>query len=104
MKRAVRNVFGFSDAQLWGSQADKEGVDPRYGFSTRWLLQRLGTEGLRLEFGEDVHVRALLHGLQREEAARAPAAAPRLYVSTTCVSPATRASSPRAATSTAARS
>jgi hypothetical protein len=80
MKRAVRSVFGFSDGQLWGSQADKEAIDRRYGFSPRWLLQRLGTEGLRAEFGEDVHVRALLHGLRREQAARAAAAAPVLYV------------------------
>jgi hypothetical protein len=69
MKRAVQQVFGFSEAQLWGAQADKEAIDSRYGFSPRWLLQRLGTEGLRDQFGEDVHLRALLHGLQREAAA-----------------------------------
>ena len=80
MKRAVRSVFGFSDGQLWGSQADKEAIDRRYGFSPRWLLQRLGTEGLRAEFGEDVHVLALLHGLRREGAARLAGAAPVLYV------------------------
>jgi hypothetical protein len=80
MKRAVRAVFGFSDAQLWGSQADKEATDPRYGFSARWLLQRLGTEGLRAEFGEEVHVRAMLHGLRREDQARPLGRPPRLYV------------------------
>jgi len=80
MKRALQNVFGFSTAQLWGTQADKEATDPRYGFSPRWLLQRLGTEGLRHEFGEDVHVRALAHGLAREEAARPTGARPRLFV------------------------
>jgi hypothetical protein len=80
LKRAVQNVFGFSDAQLWGTQADKEADDPRYGFSPRWLLQRLGTEGLRQEFGEDVHLRALLHHLQREEAERPADPAARLYV------------------------
>jgi hypothetical protein len=79
MKRAVRSVFGFSDGQLWGSQADKEAIDRRYGFSPRWLLQRLGTEGLRAEFGEDVHLRALLNGLRREEAAR-PDGSPVLYI------------------------
>ena len=68
MKRAVQQVFGFTEAQLWGTQAEKEAIDPRYGFSPRWLLQRLGTEGLRLEFGEDVHLHALLHGLRREAA------------------------------------
>ena len=80
MKRALQNVFGFSTAQLWGTQADKEATDSRYGFSPRWLLQRLGTEGLRHEFGEDVHVRALAHALEREEAARPAGAPPRLYV------------------------
>lgn len=80
MKRAVRSVFGFSDGQLWGSQADKEAIDRRYGFSPRWLLQRLGTEGLRAEFGEDVHLRALLNGLRREEAALPAGAAPILYI------------------------
>ena len=80
MKRAAKNVFGFSDAQLWGAQADKEAVDPRYGFSPRWLLQRLGTEGLRDEFGEDIHLQALLRGLRREEAGRTAGAPARLYV------------------------
>jgi hypothetical protein len=80
LKRAARNVFGFSDAQLWGTQAEKEAPDPRYGFSPRWLLQRLGNEGLREEFGADVHQRALLHGLRRAEAQRPPGAPPRLYV------------------------
>lgn len=80
MKRAVQKVFGFSDAQVWGTQADKEAVDRRYGFSPRWLLQRLGTEGLREEFGEDIHLQALLHGLRKEEAGRPTEAVPRLYV------------------------
>ncbi|MEP6654962.1 MAG: hypothetical protein ABJA82_16485 [Myxococcales bacterium] len=79
MKRAVQNVFGFSDAQVWGTQADKEAVDPRYGFSPRWLLQRLGTEGLRAEFGDDIHLQALLLGLRRERD-RTPDVPPRLYV------------------------
>jgi sulfite reductase beta subunit-like hemoprotein len=80
MKRALQNVFSFSTAQLWGTQAEKEATDPRYGFSPRWLLQRLGTEGLRHEFGEDVHVRALARALAREERARPAGAPPRLYV------------------------
>lgn len=80
LKRTVQKVFGFSEAQLWGTQAQKDAVDPRYGFSPRWLLQRLGTEGLRDEFGEDVHLWALLHHLRREEASRPPDAPARLYV------------------------
>lgn len=80
LKRAVQKVFGFSHAQVWGTQAEKEAVDPRYGVSPRWLLQRLGTEGLRQEFGDDIHLRALLAGLRREEAARPAGSPPRLYV------------------------
>ena len=80
MKRAVQKVFEFSDAQVWGTQAEKEAIDPRYGISPRWLLQRLGTEGLRAEFGEDIHLIALINNLRKEEAARPVGAAPRLYV------------------------
>jgi hypothetical protein len=64
MKRAMQKVFDLSEAQVWGSQASKEAVDPRYGFSPRWLLQRLGAEGLRDEFGDDIHLRALLREIR----------------------------------------
>jgi len=74
LKRAAQRVFGFTDEQVWGAQ--KEAVDPRYGFSPRWLLQRLGTEGLRAEFGDDIHARALLRGLRQ----RPPEGPPRLVV------------------------
>lgn len=60
LKRVAQTVMGFSHAQLYGTQAEKEAIDPRYGFSARTFLQRLGTEGLRGEYGDDVHVRALL--------------------------------------------
>lgn len=70
MKRAAQRVFGFSDAQVWGTQAEKEAVDRRYGFSPRWILQRLGAEGLREEFGDDVHLRALVRGLRLEQRER----------------------------------
>jgi len=75
MKRAMQRVFGLSDAQVWGTQEDKEAVDPRYGFSPRWLLQRMGTEGLRAEFGSDVHHRALARVLREEAATHAAAEA-----------------------------
>lgn len=60
LKRCAQAVMGFSDQQLWGTQAEKEAIDPRYGMSARTFLQRLGTEGMRAHFGEDVHVRAML--------------------------------------------
>lgn len=60
LKRVAQTVMGFSHAQLYGSQAEKDAIDPRYGMSAREFLQRLGTEGMRAEYGDDVHVRAML--------------------------------------------
>jgi len=65
LKRCAQTVMGFSDSQLYGTQAEKEAIDPRYGMSPRTFLQKLGTEGLRNEFGQDVHVRALLREIRR---------------------------------------
>jgi hypothetical protein len=52
LKELVRRAFDLTEAQVYGSQADKEAIDPRYGHSPRWLLQRIGTEGGRAVFGE----------------------------------------------------
>jgi 5'(3')-deoxyribonucleotidase len=43
IKRIARDMLDFSDAQLYGNE--KEAIDPRYGFSPRWVLQRLGCGG-----------------------------------------------------------
>lgn len=66
LKEIAKNVFNFSDEQLYGTQAQKEATDPRYNFSPRWLLQRLGTEGIRKVFGEDIWVSTLLARVQRD--------------------------------------
>ena len=71
LKHAAQAVMDFSDAQLWGTQAEKEAIDPRYGFSARTFLQRLGTDGLRAFFGPDVHVNALLQEIAIEGLAEA---------------------------------
>jgi hypothetical protein len=42
LKRLAQDVFGFTDAQVFGSQADKEAIDPRWGISPREALIRLG--------------------------------------------------------------
>ena len=65
LKRCAQKVMRFSHEQLYGTQVEKEANDPRYGFSAREFLQRLGTEGLREEFGYDIHVQALLHHIAR---------------------------------------
>jgi hypothetical protein len=66
LKRVAQKVMGFSDQQLYGTQAEKEAVDPRYGFSARHFLRTLGTEGLREEFWPEVHLDAFRKSLERE--------------------------------------
>lgn len=63
LKRTAQKVMGFSDAQMWGTQADKEAIDPRYGFSARKFLQLLGTEGMRQEFGQNIHLDAMVNSV-----------------------------------------
>lgn len=77
LKEVARRVMGFAPEQLYGSQEQKEAVDPRYGFSAREFLQRLGTEGLREVYGEDVHFRACVEAIRRHDE---EATCDRLYV------------------------
>ena len=42
LKRCCRDIFGFTDEQLWGGERDV--VDERMVFAPRYALQRLGTE------------------------------------------------------------
>jgi len=53
LKKIVRQAFDLTKDQVWGSQACKEKIDPRYNVSPRWLLQRIGTEGIRNTLGPD---------------------------------------------------
>lgn len=65
LKRLAIEVFEFTEAQVFGSQADKETVDPRYGLSPRVFLQRLGVAARKI-FGEDFWVRQCLERIMRE--------------------------------------
>lgn len=56
LKAAAREVFGFTEAQLYGE--DKEKPDPFWVLTPRDVLQRMGTEAMRRTFGDDVWVRA----------------------------------------------
>jgi len=49
LKHALEAIFGFSHEQLYGDQ--KEAIDPHWNFSTRWAMQRVGTETMREFFG-----------------------------------------------------
>lgn len=76
LKRAAQKVMGFTGAQLWGTQEEKEAVDIRFlrlsdaGLlpfnSARRFLQLLGTDGLRDEFDPDIHLDTLLKHAARE--------------------------------------
>ncbi len=44
LKRAARDLCGFTEEQVNGSLEQKEAKDPRWGFSPRWFMQRFGTE------------------------------------------------------------
>lgn len=49
MKRACKEIFMFTDEQLWGKK--KEVIDPRLGITPRRILQVFGTELMR----HDIH-------------------------------------------------
>lgn len=72
LKEMVGKALDFSHEQLWGTQEQKEAIDPRYGKSCRWFLQRIGTEGCRNTFGADFWTKMCLEQIARE--------APRLAV------------------------
>lgn len=57
LKEIAKRVMGFDEAQLFGSQEEKEAIDPRYGMSARTFLQKLGTDGIRQVLGDDVWIR-----------------------------------------------
>lgn len=47
LKRAVMEIYDLSYDQCFGSQAEKEAIDPRWGLSARQIMQRFGTETAR---------------------------------------------------------
>ncbi len=65
LKSACRELWGFTEAQLYGDQ--KEVVDERWGITPRTAMQQMGAEYART-LCEDVHVMRLLEraeGLKR---------------------------------------
>lgn len=65
LKAVAAATLGFSHEQLYGTQAQKEAVDPRYNFSPRWFLQRLGTDGCRAVFGANFWCEQTLRQIAR---------------------------------------
>lgn len=66
LKEMVKRALDFRDEQVWGTQAQKEAIDVRYGHSARWFLQRIGTEGCRAVFGEDFWTRQCIDSIVRQ--------------------------------------
>lgn len=66
LKEMVKRALDFTDEQVYGTQEQKEAVDPRYGHSPRWFLQRIGTEGCRATFGEDFWTKQALDMICRQ--------------------------------------
>ena len=50
-------LFGLSREQLYGSEQDKERVDPRWGMSARYILQLVGTDMFRKQICDDFWVK-----------------------------------------------
>lgn len=66
LKKIVRRAFDLSFPQLYGSQKEKETIDPRYNLSPRQLMQMIG-EAQRSVFGEDVWVDHILDRIMDED-------------------------------------
>lgn len=65
LKNMVKRALDFTDEQVYGTQEQKEAIDPRYNHSPRWFLQRIGTEGCRATFGADFWTRQTLDAIVR---------------------------------------
>ncbi len=68
LKKIAKVVMDFSDDQLYGTQAQKEAIDPRYGMSARIFLQKLGTEGIREHLGEMTFCDGLVYSVRKDYA------------------------------------
>jgi hypothetical protein len=64
LKEMARRIYGLSWEQLYGTQAQKDAIDPRWGKSGRQLLQFLGTEVCRDVLGADIWVETLFRQLR----------------------------------------
>ena len=59
LKEAVKALFMFSDAQVYGTFEEKVTVDPRWGVSPRKVLQKIGTDCIREMLCRDFHVKRM---------------------------------------------
>lgn len=71
LKQIAMRTMGFTHEQCYGTQAQKEAVDPRCNMSPRVFLQRLGTEGIRSVLGPDFWWEHTLKKIREERPALA---------------------------------
>lgn len=57
LKKTIKILFSMSDEQLYGEK--KEDVDDFWGYSSRQLLQIIGTDLLRNQFDENIFTKSL---------------------------------------------
>lgn len=66
LKRLVQGAFDLTHAQVYGTQAEKELPDDRYGGkSSRWFQQRIGEEARRV-FGENFWIEHTLASIEAD--------------------------------------
>jgi hypothetical protein len=56
LKKAAKEIYGFTDAQLYGPE--KELVDPFWGETPREILQKMGTDCMRRGHRDDIWIQA----------------------------------------------
>lgn len=64
LKESCRHIFNFNDAQLYGEL--KEVVDPYWGFTPRFALQKVGTECMRNVFDKDIWIKSVANKVLSE--------------------------------------
>jgi hypothetical protein len=57
LKKACKEIFNLSDEQLYGTL--KETIDPYWGITPRYILQKVGTECMRNVFDKDIWIKSL---------------------------------------------
>lgn len=65
LKLMVGEIFAFTKEQLYGTQAEKEAIDPRYDMSARDANKVVGTAA-RKYLGESVWLEACLHSIRKD--------------------------------------
>lgn len=66
LKYLVKGIYGFTDTQLWGTQAEKEKAQEDGSPSPRSAMETVGT-ALRKVYGDDFQVQRLLSDIATEK-------------------------------------